>query len=221
MSKVNFTVDQYYLHLAALGFATRAFLHDLRNALSVISGHIQMWQLKGISTPEEAENRLEVMAGQVERIEKALGLLSRFQHSIVHQDPVTYPHQVWEVLEYIARHGSLVVPIQLNPPPAFPSRPLALPAGVAELAIATLTMKNTSSPFTTVSLNSYEEGEWWIVLVQCQEESHKSLNPDNAVNFPLSPSLLSLLESKQVRWEEIRNENGVTWKLSFPLLNIS
>jgi len=74
--------DEYVLtftRLASLGLLSSAILHDVRNALTILSGNIQILQMKGNSaTAEEMLQRLERMIPQIKRMENTIGRVESF-----------------------------------------------------------------------------------------------------------------------------------------------
>lgn len=75
-------VENYCLtfaRLAALGMLSSAIMHDLRNYLTILSGNIQILQMKqGQAEPVELLQRLDKMMGQIERAENAIGRVESF-----------------------------------------------------------------------------------------------------------------------------------------------
>lgn len=75
-------LEEYILtfaRLASLGLQSSAIMHEVRNALTVLSGNVQILQMKGDRTTiEEVQQRLERMMAQIDRMEKSIGRVESF-----------------------------------------------------------------------------------------------------------------------------------------------
>ncbi len=70
--------------LAALGLLSSAIMHDIRNALTVLSGNVQILLMKGDRADRiEIMQRLERAMAQIERIENQIGRADSFSRRTV------------------------------------------------------------------------------------------------------------------------------------------
>jgi len=76
------SIEEYavsFSRLASLGLLSSAIMHDVRNALTVLSGNIQILLLKiGRLEPDELRERLERIMPQIERIERIINRVESF-----------------------------------------------------------------------------------------------------------------------------------------------
>lgn len=217
---------KYCMHisrLAALGASSSAIMHEIGNALTVISGNAQILLLKGKKvTPEDAATRHRRIQDHVERIQGAIDRVGSFSERAAGIQKKTTPllsvKNALFAIERRCNNAGIKIETDLqNDQGQVVCDPTLLEFLIIELLYF---FSDTNASSGRLVLFTDEECENWALTIRYYPPSGKPLTEwdisEDSEIFNL-PVILHISNELNVQLFELDDQSYKGWKLVIPL----
>jgi K+-sensing histidine kinase KdpD len=212
-------IEEYWLknaRLATLGLLSSAIMHDTRNALTILSGNIQILLMKGEEVEtSEIKDRLEKSLLQVERIEAQIKRAESFTRRAAGTIQTIIPDSAVENALFFVEHHIKGLPRRVVTDLRPSRKRITCDIGLLEFAIGELIQLNFAEPtdadlFISTGGNMKE----WECRIEQTATAPAAIDQDSQ-----PPSLLFAARALSRMKGNIRrcsDKNRVGWRVTVP-----
>jgi len=209
--------------ISALGYMSSAIMHDIGNALTVISGNVQIMQMKrdGLDT-DDLNSRLNLIMDQISRIENTIGRVGSFGSRLTGKKAEVNPYQTLNNALFAFKRRTLLDGLDVEFPDEKKQLLLYYDPSILEFIFLEMLMLfiNVLKGKGKLRINTAKSSEFWSVSAELEQPSTYADQIKFWKDEKLPDLLIGTLSALGIKGGNVTlygDEIGVGWKLSFPV----